>query len=123
MHYFVKLLIKIKEVRKLIESGHFGLLFHSGEKQTIANVLEPLHYIDKEMWILSCAYSIMMNHIYHDGNKRTAYLLIVTTYDIDLDLLGALINNTVVNNLSREYFMKEVLRYVRGRDDIEFYSF
>ena len=106
---------KIERIRKYIEEGYYGNIFTKGQRTTITICENVLPYLSKELWVLSISYTIIMDHIFHDGNKRTAFLLIKLYYNINQEILANIINNCVQNHYTRETFMNEVVRYVNDR--------
>lgn len=99
---------KIMKVREVVESNQLGDLFMRGQRNGINGFEATIPYLNQHVWVISAAYTILMNHVFHDGNKRTAYLLIGTTYNINGVLLANIINNCVVERYSRDRFIKEI---------------
>lgn len=100
---------KIALIREYIENGDYGNIFTKGQRYSITICENVLSYLPTDLWVISIAYTILMDHIFYDGNKRTAFLLICIYYNIDKELLANIISNCVQNHYTRETFINEVI--------------
>lgn len=100
-------------IREYIEYGIYGYIGNTNQRISIRKYERYINKLPEYQKILYIAYIIFMENIFYEGNKRTAFLLIKTYYEIDDDILLNIIQNSITNNYTKETFIVEVCKYVQ----------